>query len=223
MVTSQTETESAVTGLVLAGGQSTRFGNADENKAVATLESRTLLGRVVDVVTAATDRPPIVTVSTSDQREKYASMLSDRDMSFAHDTSAYEGPLAGVFGGLNAVTTPWIFCCGCDMPLLSPAAIEWLLERLADYLGRLDSNLDALAVRHLDDTVDPLHTLYRTSAVEQLRGKVSRIAGPRALLKGLTSVRTVSAEATPPSVPLEQSMTNVNTLEELKVASRHAP
>jgi len=116
--------DSDVTGLVLAGGRSTRFGDVTENKAVATFGERTLLERAVDVLAAATGQPPVIAVHAADQRERYAKVLSDREVTFALDDPAFDGPLAGVFGGSPAVDSPWVFCCGCDMPLLSPDGIQ---------------------------------------------------------------------------------------------------
>lgn len=208
-------TNSDVTGLVLAGGRSTRFGDASENKAVATFEERTLLGRVVDAVAAATDRPPVVAVRTPDQRERYASVLSDRTVTFTLDDPAFDGPVAGVFGGTTAVDSSWVFCCGCDMPLLSPEGIRWLLEHRQD--GR--PARAALTLHHPDGTLEPLHTVYRRSAVEATRDRLSRSAGPRALLAALDPVRTISVDAAPAAIPLRESLTNVNTRTALAEAS----
>lgn len=209
-------TNSDVTGIVLAGGRSTRFGDATENKAVATFEEQTLLSRVVDAVAAATDRPPVVAVRTPDQRERYASVLSDRKVTFTLDDPAFDGPLAGMFGGTTAVDSSWVFCCGCDMPLLSPEGIRWLLEHRQDR----STSLAALTLQHPDGTLESLHTVYRRSAVESARDRLSRSAGPRALLTTLDPVRTVSVSAAPSEIPLRESLTNVNTRTALEEASR---
>lgn len=205
----------AVRGLVLAGGRSTRFGDADANKAMAQFGTRPLLGRVVDVIATATERRPIVAVCSRTQKEKYSAILEDQNVEFTFDTPAFEGPLAGVFGAVNAVETPWVFCCGCDMPLLSTTAIDWLVDQLAEAVNASASPLDALAVRHPDETLEPLHTLFRRAAVEQARPQVSAADGPRTLLAALDSVETVTVDTPPAGVPLEESTTNVNTREEL--------
>lgn len=218
-MTNRVKTEPTVTGLVLAGGRSIRFGDADTNKAVATLKSRTLLGRVVDRLTPVTDRPPVVAVHTSVQRATYGQLLADREVAFASDSPAFEGPIAGLFGGLDAIETPWVFCCGCDMPLLSSIAVDWLVERLADFRTAPASDPDVLAVRHPDGTIDPLHALYRTAAVDSARDQLSETDGLRALIDQLESVVTLSSTDAPPTVPLDRSMTNVNTRSELDAVS----
>lgn len=57
-----------ITGIVLAGGRSTRFGDASVNKATTALEGKTLLEQVTDAVATATNRPPVVAVQTEAQR-----------------------------------------------------------------------------------------------------------------------------------------------------------
>jgi len=208
--------DSDVTGLVLAGGRSTRFGDVTENKAVATFGERTLLERAVDVLAAATGQPPVIAVHAADQRERSARVLSGREVTFALDDPAFDGPLAGVFGGSPAVDSPWVFCCGCDMPLLSPDGIRWLVS-----CRRNESDASAaLALQHPDGTVEPLHTLYRRSAVECARERLPRSAGPRALLAALDPVRAISVDAVPTEIPLRESLTNVNTRAALEEVSR---
>jgi molybdopterin-guanine dinucleotide biosynthesis protein A len=216
-----------VTGVVLAGGRSSRFGDADANKAVASLGGRTLLGRVVDSLADATDRSPVVAVRTAAQRETYAAALSDRSVAFARDDAGFDGPLAGVYGAADAVDAPWLFCCGCDMPLLSPAVVRWLVEALRDRVrarsGASDASPAALAVCHPDGTPEPLHALYRTSAVERVRNRLPSSAGPRALLESLEPVVTVPVDAAPAGLPVEESTTNVNTRDELAAAAPRPP
>lgn len=206
-----TDTDPAVTGVVLAGGRSTRFRG--ENKAVATLGGEPLLERVVSTLAAATGRRPVVAVRTDEQRRAYEDALST-SVDFAFDLSEFEGPLAGLFAGVAAVETPWAFVCGCDMPLLSKTAVEWLATRLpaADESATAPG---ALAVHRPDETVEPLHTLYRRSRLLAAREQLARTDGPRSLLATLDRVRFVPREAVPPRVPLDRSTTNVNTREEL--------
>lgn len=218
-MTEPTEADLNVTGLVLAGGRSNRFGDADANKAIATLGTQPLLGHVADAVTLATRRPPVVAVRTVDQREMYADVLAPRDVSFAFDDATFEGPLAGVFGATAAVDAPWLFCCGCDMPLLSPVAIRWLVDTLQDRVRVLDTPPTALAIRHSDGTADPLHTLYRRSAITSVREELPRTAGPRTLLESLDHVVSVAVETAPDWVPIEESTTNVNTWDDLETVS----
>ncbi|KAB1185482.1 MULTISPECIES: molybdenum cofactor guanylyltransferase [Haloferax] len=60
-----------VCGVVLAGGDSTRFGDSD--KALAQFAGKPLVSHVTSVLHAATGEPPILAARTDDR----ATMLSD--------------------------------------------------------------------------------------------------------------------------------------------------
>lgn len=62
-----------VTALLLAGGQSTRFGKP--NKLLATYERRPLLDHVVTTVSRLTGSRPVIAVRSSEQRETISEAL----------------------------------------------------------------------------------------------------------------------------------------------------
>ena len=191
-----------VTGVVLAGGASTRFGEAE--KALATLDGEALLARVAGALRAATDRDPVVAVRTDAQAERYRAVVDGA--TFARDAPDTEGPLAGVLGALDAVETPWLFVCGCDMPLLSAHAVRWLAGRRG--------NAAALAPAHEDDTPEPMHAFYRREAVRRVRADLPPAGGVWTLLDALDA-ETVPVGAAPEAAALARSVTNVNTRAEL--------
>jgi len=199
-----------VTGVVLAGGDSTRFGDAE--KALATLEGDPLVARAAAAVREATDATPVVAARRDAQAARLSTVLDDA--TFAYDDPDYAGPLAGLVGAAPAAETPWLFVCGCDMPLLSARAVEWLADRLPDEAA-------ALAPVQPDGTPEPLHAVYRREAVAAAADGLPRAAGVHALLDAL-SVETVPIGAAPPDVPLADSVTNVNTPEELAAVRDHS-
>jgi len=208
------------TAVVLAGGESTRFGPG--HKALATLDGEPLIRRVVGTLRAVTGRPPIVAVRTADQRERLAAALPrDWDARFVRDDPGLSGPLAGVTAAADTVTTPWLFVAGCDMPLLEPHAVAALFECAARRDGDPGRSATADGYRLDPPAVvpvsehghEPLHALYRRSAV---RNNVSELApddGLGALLDRLDGVEYVGFDALPESV--DRSVTNVNTRTEL--------
>lgn len=213
-----TGTTPRVTGVVLAGGRSTRFRG--KNKAIATIEGTTLLERVASTLAAATDRRPVIAVRTEEQRRTYRDRLST-PVEFVFDAPRFEGPLAGLFAALDAVETEWAFVCGCDMPLLSESAVRWLATRLPPVDASEDLP-DALTVAHPDGTVEPLHALYRSTAVWETRERLSSNDGPRSLLGSLENVRVETLDDAPFYAPLGRSSTNVNTPRELSAVVRRA-
>jgi len=83
------ETRSAV---VLAGGYSTRFGDAD--KATASLDGEPLVRRVVERVAPAVDE--VVVNCRAEQRTPIGQALDGLNYRFAVDPVPDGGPVAGV-------------------------------------------------------------------------------------------------------------------------------
>lgn len=201
-------------GVVLAGGESSRFGDAEDDKALAKIGSLPFLERIVSVVSQATDQTPVLVVRTEEQESKYARIIRD-DVKFEYDAKEYVGPLAGIFGVASNVDAQWLFCCGCDMPLLAESAIRWLISQLDQ--GQSDSEkIDALGVEYPDGVVEPLHTIYRRKSVVERQDQHSQFDGPQALLTTLPNVRTLSLDEIPEDIPFKRSSTNVNTIEDLE-------
>jgi molybdopterin-guanine dinucleotide biosynthesis protein A len=108
--------------LVLAGGRSSRFGR---DKLLEPLDGRPLIEHALDAVRAvATD----VIVVTSPG----ASQPVPAGVDVVPDTSAFEGPLAGLATGLAALDPAIepVVVVGGDMPTLVTAVLERLLAGL---------------------------------------------------------------------------------------------
>lgn len=194
-------------GVVLAGGGSTRFAGGD--KALATVDGTPIIARIADTLREATGRPPVVAVRSDERRDAYRDVLPG-DVTFAFDAFDLSGPLAGVVGAAEATSAEWLFVCGCDMPLLSVAAVGWLLDRNGDG--------DAVAVRQSDGTIETLHAAYRREAVLSTRDRLPSSGGVRALFSALDSTLTIPPADAPPDVPLSASLSNVNTRADLEAA-----
>ena len=210
--------ESRVRGVVLAGGRSTRFGDAD--KALATVGGRPLVARAVDAAAEATDGVPLLSVATDAQAERLTDALGDRSVESVRDDPALSGPLAGLSAALGATDAPWLFVCACDMPLVSPASVGALRSRLVaaetdtdgDGVEAGDGERVDAVVPVVDGYDQPLHALYRRTAVADALAGLSAGDALMALLDGL-AVERVRAESV--DAPLGEATTNVNTREEL--------
>ena len=205
--------EPRVRGVVLAGGRSTRFGEAD--KALATLAGRPLVARAVEAVAAATDGTPLLSVATDAQAERLTGALGDRPVESVRDDPALSGPLAGLTAAVEATDAPWLFVCACDMPLVSPEGVDALRARLARSAGTGASAahdpVDAV-VPVVDGYAQPLHALYRRDAVADA---VAGLAAGDALMSLLDTLAVERVDADTVDAPLAVATTNVNTREEL--------
>jgi molybdopterin-guanine dinucleotide biosynthesis protein A len=201
-----------VRGVVLAGGRSTRFGDAD--KAVATLDGQPLVAHVVDAVAEATEEPPLLAVATDEQAERLRDALADRAVDPVRDDPSLSGPLAGLAAAVAATDAPWLFVCACDMPLVSPASVDALRTRLAASVDdRAGERGDVDAVVPVVDGYDqPLHALYRRSTAADALSDLAAGDALMTVLDGL-AVERVAADAV--AAPLAEATTNVNTRAEL--------
>jgi molybdopterin-guanine dinucleotide biosynthesis protein A len=109
-----------VTGVVLAGGRSRRFGR---DKLAERIDGRILLDGAIDGVTPAATE--ILVVAAPDGAPDLPAGVR-----LVHDPVAFEGPLAGVAAGLKAAREPIVLVVGGDMPTLVGAVIDSMLAAL---------------------------------------------------------------------------------------------
>jgi molybdopterin-guanine dinucleotide biosynthesis protein A len=114
-------------GLIVAGGRSTRFGDAD--KAVADLAGTSMIRRVADRLAPVVDE--LVVNCRADQRAAIETALEgyDRRVSFALDPEEDLGPLAGIGTGLAAVEGEYAAVVACDMPFVDAGFVSALFDR----------------------------------------------------------------------------------------------
>lgn len=113
--------------IVLAGGRSSRFGR---DKLAEPIDSRPMLDHVIERVRAvATD---IVVVGRPD-----GSAAVPDDVVRVDDDRPFEGPLAGLGGGLRALDPGLerVLVVGGDMPALVPAVLDRLIAALERHDG----------------------------------------------------------------------------------------
>ncbi len=128
--------------IVLAGGQSRRFG---KNKAEVQVAGKTLLEWVLDVISPLFD--DIVLVGGVPE----LSHTQSGEIRILEDEIPGVGPLGGLYTGLGAIRRARALCVACDMPLLTPELISRLLE--------VRSSAAAVVFRH-GAQVEPLCALY---------------------------------------------------------------
>jgi molybdopterin-guanine dinucleotide biosynthesis protein A len=138
-----------VTGVVLAGGRSTRFGR---DKLAEPFRGAPLLHHAVSRVADVCGDVVVVIGPTAAE----PSIPAEARVRFARDASEGEGPLAGVSAGLRSVTTTFAIVAGGDMPELQRA----VLARMLDEATATAANAVALAD---GDDVRPLPCVVRVA------------------------------------------------------------
>ncbi len=129
---------------VLAGGRSRRMGI---DKAHLVLDGETMLERAVRNA-LATEQP--VAVSGMDTPEAWTLP----SIPFIPDLIPFAGPLHGITRLLEHFMSP-LLVIGCDMPLVTPDALEWLIGQAGRRTGE-----EGLTVIDRSGTVQPLFSVY---------------------------------------------------------------
>lgn len=146
-----------VSGIVLAGGSSSRFGS---DKLVARFDGVPLLDRAVAAVARAAGCTEIVVVvAPGDDRELPS---ADVPVRRAIDPAAHGGPLIGLLAGLEIAKEPLVIVAGGDMPTLSPDVLGALVRALTATEGAADA-----AVLMQRGKAHPLPAAFRNGAATQ--------------------------------------------------------
>lgn len=185
-----------VTGVVLAGGASSRMGT---NKALLPAGG----GRLIETVylRLAGLFAEVLVIANEPQLYPFipCRKVADRHPGF--------GPLAGVHAGLFSSSNPAVFVAACDMPYLNGALIRHLAGALAEY--------DAV-VPCGPEGMEPLHGVYARRALPAMEEFIAQ--GERKILDllDLLRVRLVSAEEVARFDPRFATFVNINTPEEYR-------
>jgi len=186
---------SAVTGIVLAGGQGRRMGGVD--KGLQLLHGKPMVAAVIARLAPQVDE---ILINANQNRESYERfgyrVVPD-------DIGGYAGPLAGLHACLKVVSSKLVLTVPCDSPFLPPD----LFVRLESAIGNQD-----LAVARTGDQPHPVFSLVRVSVLDHLSKFLA--AGGRKIDAWYATLKVVE-------VPFDDeadAFRNINTREELDSA-----
>jgi molybdenum cofactor guanylyltransferase len=162
-----------MSGYVMAGGGSTRFGR---DKALVEVGGKPLLGRMLELVQGVTKKVKIVALP-----EKYAEF----GVEVVSDQWPGEGPLGGIITALeDAAGSPekveWNLIVSCDMPFLTHEWLAYLAERATKSAAQV-------VLAHSASGPEPLCACWRTDAAGTLRSRFER--GIRKVTEGIALLR----------------------------------
>ncbi|MFW6321677.1 MAG: molybdenum cofactor guanylyltransferase [Halohasta sp.] len=195
------------TGVVLAGGYSTRFGERD--KALAVVDGTPMIARVVDRLAEVVDE--IVISCRDDQRPGFRRVLSaldgDPPVRFVTDPVDDRGPLAGLAASFETVDSTYTAVVACDMPFVDPSFIAFLFEQARGH--------DAAVPELEDGYLQPTQAVYHVDRLSEVASR--RLADDRRSLQGaldeldtvVVGADTVAAHTDP------RSLRDINTREDL--------
>lgn len=183
----------AMTGVVLAGGRSTRMGS---DKALLEIDGVALVDRAAGVLAQVCDK--VLIASGDGARLGRAGEIVD--------ALPDAGPLAGILAAMEAAAHPLLVVVAVDMPQASAT----VLTRLTIEIGEHDACVPVVGGR-----AHPLHGVYATRCAPDLRHYVE--TGGRAVMGFLdqADVRLCGAEVWGAADPAGRFAANLNRPEDL--------
>ena len=185
-----------VTGVVQAGGKSTRMGG--EPKALLELGGRRIIERVLDVVRPVVDDVLIVTNTPA--------LYGFLGVPMVADIYPDHGSLGGIFSGLNAAAGDAAFTVACDMPFLHPGVARLVIDRAGE---------GDVVIPRVGQQLETMHALYAKSCLPAIETQLK--AGRLKIVGFFDDVRVVEigeAEVARHRAP-DVVFMNVNTPDEL--------
>ena len=134
-----------ITGAVLAGGKSLRFG---KNKAFQQLRGKRFIDLAIESLRPFCD--PVMAVVSS--IEPYL----DTGVMLAQDIIQHRGPLGGIYTALLFSPAEWVFVRATDMPFLVPELASMIIDAKEGF--------DAV-VPKMNEYYDPLLALYNRRCI----------------------------------------------------------
>ncbi|MFP4626482.1 MAG: molybdenum cofactor guanylyltransferase [Natronomonas sp.] len=199
-------------GIILAGGRSTRFHDAD--KAFAELAGEPMVRRVATRLATVTHE--LVVNCRADQRAAMEETMADspHPVKLAIDEEPDRGPMAGIATSLRTTTADLAAVVACDMPFVEPFFVEYLFE-LVD-----DGSVDAAVPRLSDGWYQPTQAVYRNDPMLAACERALE-RGDGRILDALSALTyEIVEESTIERRTDLETFENVNTREEFEAAAR---
>ena len=169
---------SLLTGAILAGGHSSRFGS---NKALFAPNGETLISKAAGLLRSVARE---VLVSASQTNAGDYDFLG---LEIVVDLHPNSGPMGGLETLLQRCTTPWLLVLTCDMPFVDKEALVTMISSLNREPDNTLCQRDrphALAWQRCDGSISPFPLLIERSALPKLQ---SRMRTGSLSMKGLLS------------------------------------
>lgn len=191
-----------VSGIVLAGGRSLRFGR---NKVVEQLSGKTLVQRVLENLKPLVEQFLVVT------SQEMASLSFPEGTEVLVDKYPGKGPLSGIYTGLSAAKYEHSIVVGCDMPLLNRGLLQYLMEQAQ---GK------DVVVPRLNSQVEPLHAVYAKSCLTVIKEHLDQGQLEIRALYSRLNIHYVEAEECRILDPEMLSFININNQNDLEKVAR---
>jgi molybdenum cofactor guanylyltransferase len=194
------------TGLVFAGGRAKRLGGV--NKALLRVGGRRIIDRVVGALEPLVDE--FVVLTNDDSLRELTSVQ------LVFDPTPHAGVLTALQAGLSAARGELCLAVACDMPFVSRALFEHMLD--LEHATGAD-----VVIAQTQHGLEPMHAVYRRARVRAaIDAALAR--GDRRMISYFADVhvRELDENECAPIDPTGLAFFNVNTPADLEAAQRRA-
>jgi molybdopterin-guanine dinucleotide biosynthesis protein A len=196
------EKNSCVTGIVLAGGRSSRLGR---QKALEKIGEKGLIENTVDILVSFSQEVLVVT-----SKEQLASIASvNLKARLVVDIYPGKAALGGIYTGLANANTQYGLVVACDMPFLNSALLRYIVEMAPGY--------DVVLPR-VNGKVELLHAVYSKDCLDKVKKMLDENTLQILKLLDMVNIRYVEDKEIGKFDPDHLSFFNINTLDDLTVA-----
>jgi len=182
------------TGVILAGGLSTRYG---QDKAFLKIGGVPLIERIAEEMKGIFTRVILVT----NQKRGFEYL----GLPMIEDLIKGLGPIGGIYTGLSSISDQAGFFVACDMPLLHEGLIRYMVELIDTH---------AAVVPSVGPWVEPLHAVYDRSCLSPIKGLIDEKCYQVRLFYDLVPVRYVREDEIRLFCPPDEAFLNINTPDE---------
>jgi molybdopterin-guanine dinucleotide biosynthesis protein A len=186
---------SDVSGVILAGGKSSRYG---EDKAFVKVGGIPIIERVIRIFKGLFR--DIVIISNSLEDYKHLALPLHEDL------IKNLGPLGGIYTALNVILNRYCFVAACDMPSLNKDLINHMISQ--------KSNYDIVAPK-VGWKIEALHSLYSKACLPYIRNLIEVNRYQVVRIFPMVSVRYIEEEEIRFFDPELKSFLNINSPQDI--------
>jgi molybdopterin-guanine dinucleotide biosynthesis protein A len=186
----------AITGAILAGGQSRRLG---QDKATLKMGGKSLAGWVVQALAPLVSDLWLITNQPLNHLSLGLPLLTDLE--------PYQGPSGGLVTALFHARTPWVLAAAVDNPFLSPPLLKALV-------GRAREGNPAAVVCRSSGGLEPFPGLYSVRLLSRLAAFLKKDRRPTRFLEVCRPL-VIPLEEVARLDPQGRTFCNLNTPEDL--------
>jgi molybdopterin-guanine dinucleotide biosynthesis protein A len=179
-------------GIVLAGGQSKRFG---ENKALAKIDGKTLIGKSLSLLESLGLDTAVVTSAAQSYDFLSCSVLKDRFPD--------KGPLGGIYTALEEFPCT-LLVLTCDMPAMTNAVLKALVQ------VHQKEKKQATVFQRKGDFFQPFPGVYEFSLFPEIKKRLNKNElSMQSFLKEVSSKQCIAIDDS------DEAFLNINTRKDL--------